>query len=177
MQVYQASVKAEELIAITNKFPKTFNKTIKESKFDTTTTEELMFECDDLCESDTSCPIISVSAMKQFEGIVDKLFAKYKIDFNFTKHFRERMGDNRNNPCINMKELANMLAKLYTKIKEGKESLAKHADTEVVLKDLQSDLNMPIALEYDRRKDSLDVVSKTIMRKKNFKSPDKSVVV
>jgi hypothetical protein len=46
-----------------------------------------------------------------------------------------------------------------------------------VIKDLQSNLNMPIAVEYDRRNDELRVVAKTIMRKKDFKTPNPIVRV
>lgn len=116
--------------------------------------------------------IISKANMKAFENVVDKLFAKYKLDFKFTNHFRERMSDKRNKPHIEMKELANMIKKLYAKYKGGDNSLAKYRDVEAVLKDLQSDLNLPIAVEYDRKNDELDVIAKTIMRKKNFTSPD-----
>ena len=41
--------------------------------------------------------------------------------------------------------------------------------------DIQKDLNIPVAVTYDRRNDEFDVVMKTIMRKKNFRSPDKFI--
>lgn len=49
------------------------------------------------------------------------------------------------------------------------------AGTEAVIKDLQSDLNIPIAVKYDSKNDEFDVVMKTIMRKKNFKTPNKTI--
>jgi hypothetical protein len=127
-------------------------------------------------EADT-CPILTTAHMNAFEQFVDKMFAKFNIDFEFTKHFRERMSHERNDPCIDMKELASMIQKIYKKYQNGEKSLSKFVDAEAVIKDIQSDLNMPVAIEYDRKKDDLVVIAKTIMRKKNFRSPDPEIKV
>lgn len=129
-----------------------------------------------IVEADT-CPILTTAHMKAFEQFVDKMFAKFNIDFEFTKHFRERMSHERNDPCIDMKELASMIQKIYRKYQNGEKSLSKFVDAEAVIKDIQSDLNMPVAIEYDRKKDDLVVIAKTIMRKKNFRSPDPEIKV
>jgi len=123
------------------------------------------------------CPILTVAHMKAFEQLVDKMFEKFGLDFDFTKHFRERMSDERNDPCIDMKELADMIKKIYKKYQNGEKSLNKFADAEAVIKDIQSNLNMPIAVEYDRKNDELNVIAKTIMRKKNFSTPSPVVKV
>ena len=119
-----------------------------------------------------SCDLIGMKQIKAFEKIVDQLFKKYDIGFNFTRHFGDRMSDERNTPCITLKELAEFIKKVYAQ--KGK-SLKDVAGAEAVLKDIQKDLNIPVAVTYDRRKDEFDVVMKTIMRKKNFKSPDKFI--
>ena len=124
-----------------------------------------------------SCPILTTAHMKAFEQFVDKMFAKFNIDFDFTKHFRERMTDSRNDPCIDMKELAGMIQKIYKKYQNGEKSLSKFVDAEAVIKDMQTDLNMPIAVEYDRKSDDLVVIAKTIMRKKNFRTPSPEIKV
>jgi len=38
---------------------------------------------------------------------------------------------------------------------------------------MQSDLNLPVVINYDKKKDEFEVVNKTIMRKKNFGTSDK----
>lgn len=124
-----------------------------------------------------SCPVITVAHMKAFETFVDKMFEKFGIDFEFTRHFRERMSDERNSPCIELKELAQMIKKIYEKYRKGDKALSKHVDSEVVIKDLQSDLNMPIALEYNRKNDEIDVIAKTVMRKRNFRTPNPEIKV
>lgn len=124
-----------------------------------------------------ACPILTVEHMKAFEKFVDKMFEKFDIDFEFTKHFRERMTDSRNDPCIDMKELASMIQKIYKKYQNGEKSLNKFVDAEAVIKDMQSNLNMPIAVEYDRKNDDLIVIAKTVMRKKNFSTPNQVLKV
>ena len=121
---------------------------------------------------EAQCDLVGMKQIKQFEKIVDQLFKKFDIDFNFTRHFADRMSDERNTPCITMKELAEFIKKIYAK--QGK-SLKGVAGAEAVVKDIQKDLNIPVAVTYDQRNDEFDVVMKTIMRKKNFKTPNKVI--
>lgn len=118
------------------------------------------------------CQLIGMKQIKEFEKVVDKLFEKFGIDFKFTKHFADRMGDERNDPCITLKELADFIKKIYAK--QGK-SLKGVAGAEAVVKDIQKDLNIPVAVTYDSKNDEFDVVMKTIMRKKNFRTPNKII--
>jgi hypothetical protein len=73
-----------------------------------------------------------------------------------------------------MRELADVIKKIYQK--QGK-SIKDTAGAEAVIKDIQSDLNIPVAVEYNSKEDEFRVAMKTIMRKKNFKSPDKVIKV
>jgi hypothetical protein len=45
-------------------------------------------------------------------------------------------------------------------------------DAEAVMKDLQTDLNLPFVLVWDDRNEELDLIAKTVMRKKDFKTSD-----
>jgi len=122
--------------------------------------------------TEAQCDLIGMKQIQQFEKVVDQLFKKFDIDFKFTRHFADRMSDERNNPCITLKELAGFIKKIYAK--QGK-SLKGIAGAEAVVKDIQKDLNIPVAVTYDQRNDEFDVVMKTIMRKKNFKTPNKVI--
>tara|TARA_R110002167_G_scaffold58768_1_gene166252 strand:+ start:1982 stop:2380 length:399 start_codon:yes stop_codon:yes gene_type:complete len=122
--------------------------------------------------TEAQCDLIGMKQIQQFEKVVDQLFKKFDIDFKFTRHFADRMSDERNNPCITLKELAEFIKKIYAK--QGK-SLKGIAGAEAVVKDIQKDLNIPVAVTYDQRNDEFDVVMKTIMRKKNFKTPNKII--
>lgn len=122
--------------------------------------------------TEQQCALIGKNQIKTFEKVVDQLFDKFGIDFNFTKHFSDRMSDDRNNPCITMQELANFIKKIYAK--QGK-SIKSVAGAESVIKDMQTDLNIPIAVTYDSRNDEFDVAMKTIMRKKNFRTQNRII--
>ena len=122
--------------------------------------------------NEAQCDLVGMKQIKEFEKFVDRMFEKFGIDFNFTKHFADRMSDDRNDPCITLKELAQFVTKIYKN--QGK-SLKGVSGAEAVIKDLQTDLNIPVAVEYDSRNDEFDVVMKTIMRKKNFKTPNKVI--
>ena len=127
---------------------------------------------EEVIEEGNQMGLIGLKQIKAFEKVVDQLFKKFDIDFNFTRHFGDRMDDDRNNPNITMKELADFIKKVYAK--KGK-SIKGMAGAEAVLKDIQTDINIPVAITYDRTNDEFDVVMKTIMRKKNFKTPDKVI--
>jgi hypothetical protein len=70
-----------------------------------------------------------------------------------------------------------MIQKIYKKYQKGEKSLNNFVNTEAVIKDIQTDLNMPIVVEYNRKSDELVVTSKTIMRKKNFRTPNSELRV
>jgi hypothetical protein len=130
-----------------------------------------------ILEQKDACQILTTAHMNAFEKLVDRMFEKFGVDFEFTKHFRERMSDARNDPCIDIKELAQIVKKIYAKYQKGEKSLSKYIDSEAVIKDMQTDLNMPIAVEYDRKNDQIDVIAKTIMRKKNFRTPNPEIKI
>ena len=108
---------------------------------------------------------ISQLQLNDLEKFGDRLLKKFNIDIEFTRHFADRMNDKRNEPAIKVTELQRLLKKIAKN--KGKD-VKKHGDAEVVLKDIQSDLNLPVAVNYKDGK--FQVVNKTIMRKKNFKT-------
>lgn len=108
---------------------------------------------------------VSRKQITDLEKFGDRLLNKFGIDIEFSRHFADRMNDARNNPEIGIAELQ----KLFKKIQKNKgQEIKKHGDMEVVLKDLASDLNLPVAVKY--KDGEFEVVHKTIMRKKDFKT-------
>jgi hypothetical protein len=113
---------------------------------------------------------VSQSQINDLERFADKLLAKYKIDIEFTKHFVDRVNDARNNPEIKIAELQ----KFFKKIHKAKGNKIKTVgDMQAVLKDVERDLNIPAVLQD--KGDDFEVRFKTIMRKKNFKTPNKVI--
>ena len=108
---------------------------------------------------------VSQAQINDLEKFGDRLLKKFNIDIEFTRHFADRMNDKRNDPAIKVTELQ----RLFKKIAKNKgKDVKKHGDAEAVLKDMQSDLNLPVVVNY--KNGEFEVVNKTIMRKKNFKT-------
>ena len=108
---------------------------------------------------------VSQGQLNDLEKFGDRLLKKFNIDIEFTRHFADRMNDKRNDPAIKVTELQ----RLFKKIAKNKgKDVKKHGDAEAVLKDMQSDLNLPVVVNY--KNGEFEVVNKTIMRKKNFKT-------
>lgn len=118
----------------------------------------------------TFLEFVSKKEISDLEKFGDRLLKKFDIDIEFTKHFADRMNDKRNDPEIKIAELQ----RLFKKIQRNKGSeIKKHGGMEVVLKDISKDLNLPVAIK--KKDDEFEVINKTIMRKKDFKSSNKVI--
>lgn len=119
-------------------------------------------------------PKISKKELDGLEKILDNLFAKIGIDVEFTRHWRDRVNDKRNKQQITIPELQTLFAKTYQKY--AKEISSAEVDWQAVLKDVNSQINIPFVLNYDKKK-GLQLVAKTVMRKRNFKTPNQILKV
>jgi len=115
---------------------------------------------------------VSQKQISDLEKFADRLLDKFGVDVEFTRHFADRMNDDRNNPKISIPELQRFFKKVA---KNKAKDIKQLGDSEAVLKDIQADLNLPVVINYDKAKNEFEVVNKTIMRKKDFKTPNKIV--
>ena len=102
------------------------------------------------------------------EKYADRLYKAVGIDVEFTRHFLDRVNDTRNKKQITVAELIRLFKQSYKKY--GKKIAKLGPDAEAVINDMQTDVNMPVVLKWDGKE--LDLVAKTVMRKKDFKTPD-----
>ena len=109
---------------------------------------------------------ISKSQLNAIEAYADKLFAKLGIDIEFTKHFLDRVNDERNKKPISVAELMGMFKRLHKK--HGKPLSKVDDDFDAVVKDFNSNINIPFAINVTPN--DIDLVAKTVMRKKDFKT-------
>lgn len=114
---------------------------------------------------------ISSEQLTVVEEYADKLFKEIGLDVEFSRHFKERLKDPRNEKPITSAELIGLFKRAYQK--SGKKIAEMPPSAEAVLKDMRTDINTPFVIEYDRRNGELDLVLKTIMRKKNFMTSNK----
>jgi len=104
------------------------------------------------------------------ERYADRLFAKVGLDVEFTKHFVDRVNDARNGKQITTAELVRLFKQSFSKHKQSFKNLDK--GVEAVLNDIKTDINMPFVIKVDNHGD-LEMVAKTVMRKKNFSTSNK----
>lgn len=122
--------------------------------------------------TEEDCTIYTAKQLNDLEKFADHLLAKWDIDIEFTKHFGERMGDSRNDPCIKIAELQQLMKKID---KDKGKKIKDHSEGNAVLVDMQKDLNLPFVIDIDETGEFI-LTLKTIMRKKDFKSPDDKIV-
>ena len=109
---------------------------------------------------------VKKSDLDQIEKYADRLFASLDIDVEFTRHFLDRVNDARNVKQITPSELTRLFKQTYKK--HGKTIARLGPDAQAVLTDMKTDINMPFVLNL--KGGELELVAKTVMRKKNFKT-------
>jgi len=107
---------------------------------------------------------ITKSDLDQIEKYADKIFASVGIDVEFTRHFLDRVNDQRNMNQITPAELIRLFKQSYKKY--GKKIAQLGPDAEAVINDMKTDINMPFVLNL--KGNELELVAKTVMRKKGF---------
>jgi hypothetical protein len=105
------------------------------------------------------------------EKYADRLYKSVGIDVEFTRHFLDRVNDERNKKQITVAELIRMFKQ--SRKTHGKKIAQLGPDAEAVLNDMQTDVNMPFVLKWDGKE--LDLIAKTVMRKKDFKTSDQKL--
>lgn len=113
--------------------------------------------------------------LDKLEQYLDALYARDNIDFEFTRHFLDRVNDARNKRQITYNELFKMFGK--AEMKYGKQ-IAKMGDkAQAVISDINTHINSPFVLEWNPKKKMFDLVAKTVMRKPGFKTPNQVLKV
>ena len=114
---------------------------------------------------------VKKSDIDQLEKYADRLFGSVGIDVEFTKHFLDRVNDARNKVQITTSELIRLFRQSYKKF--GKTISKLGPDAQAVITDMKTDINMPFVLNLKGGK--LELVAKTVMRKKDFKTPNRKL--
>lgn len=118
---------------------------------------------------------VTQADIDQLEVFADRLFAKVGIDVEFTRHFLDRVNDERNVKQITMSELTRLFKQEYKRW--GKPIARLGPDAEAVMKDMATNINLPFALRWDHKNNELDLIAKTVMRKANFTTSNQEFAV
>lgn len=115
-----------------------------------------------------SLQTVTRDTLKRLEQYLDQVFSSLNIDITFTRHFFDRVNDPRNRTPITYQELLRLFTETYRKY--GQKLSNINSDIEAVLKDIQTDINVPFVLQWNNRARELELVAKTVMRKRNFRT-------
>lgn len=118
---------------------------------------------------------ISWDELKRLQVWMNKLWNTLHLDIAFTKHFFDRVNDARNKTQITIKELISMLKREFEKF--GNKMKFMKPGAEVLLRSMESDINIPVHFQWDASRKMMDVVAKTVMRKKHFLTRDQTLTV
>ena len=108
---------------------------------------------------------VKKSDLDQIERYADRVFAAVGIDVEFTRHFLDRVNDARNIKQITPSELTRLFKQSFKKY--GKKISKLGDDAQAVINDMKTNINVPFVLNKTRGGE-LELVAKTVMRKKNF---------
>lgn len=141
---------------------------------------EIDYVAESIANSLSEGNTITKTQLQRIEQYADRLFKEFGIDIEFQNlyagtHFFQRLNDPRNGTPISTDELRNLFRKVS--VKYGDKLAGLSPNSEGVLRDMESDINMPFIIKFDRDKKELDLIPKTIMRKPDFKSVTKFYAV
>lgn len=117
---------------------------------------------------------VTMQELRVLEKYLDRLYAQDNIDFEFTRHFVERVNDPRNIVPISIGELSKMFSDAQKRYGRAFAKLRRGA--EAVITDMETDINSPFVIGHDPKTGMLELIAKTVMRKKGFKTPNKKFV-
>ena len=155
-EIIKANDKAEFFKYIPDYLPEEIKEEIWTKLVDTTMPSEVE-------ERITFQPDIDVQDIEFLDAQADADMDPVDIDLT-SQHFFDRLNDPRNYPNIELDELELFFAKLADKKEEFIEFLNQYKT--VVAKDRQTDINIPFMKLANK------AIAKTIMRKRNFQTPD-----
>ena len=110
---------------------------------------------------------ISRRELNHIEQIADTLWNNLGIDVEFTKHFLDRLNDERNGKPITGEELIDLLKKEY---EAHGQTIKTMKQPDALMIDLMSQINVPFVVKQKDKKHK-ELVAATVMRTPNFRSP------
>ena len=129
--------------------------------------------------AEQECPLdetpVTARDLIALEKELDRVFNKKGVDIEFTRHFLDRINDERNKRQITICELKKLFLEVYKK--HAKAIAQSYGGDEAVLTDVSTKVNVPFVVRWSRDKNAMELISKTVMRKKGFKTQGKRYTV
>lgn len=115
---------------------------------------------------------ITKSELDAIEDYADRLFAAVGVDVELHgRHFYDRLNDARNGKDITKEELIELFKKTFKKY--GQPISKMKPGLQAVIKDFNTNINIPFMLKWNKQNKDLDLIAKTIMRKRDFRTSNR----
>lgn len=119
--------------------------------------------------------VVTQNDLNALEQHLDRVWKKLGIEVEFTKHFLDRVNDERNGKQITLCELARIFLETFRQYGKKLATRISKSSWEAVLTDKMTNINVPFILRHNGK--DLEIVAKTVMRKPNFMTPDTKLMV
>lgn len=116
---------------------------------------------------------VSMSDLNLLRHYLHDRFKHLNLNIEFSNHFYNRVNDARNGKPITICELTRLFREELKN--HGKDIAQLPNNAQAVLKDLATKINVPIAVDKDA--DETDVFAKTVMRKKDFGTSNRTFAI
>lgn len=111
--------------------------------------------------------------LQQLEKYLDALYGQYGIDFEFTRHFLDRVNDPRNQKQITTGELFRLFGLMSKQYGQEIQDEMKFGELQAVAKDTATKVNSPFVAYYNKKTRQFELYAKTVMRKDKFQTRNK----
>lgn len=118
---------------------------------------------------------LTKAELDKLEHYLDSIYARDNINFEFTRHFIDRVNDERNRKQITFNELLRVFGKAEQKYGSSIAELGDQA--QAVIRDADTHINSPFVLVWNKQTKMFDLIAKTVMRKQHFKTTNRVLEV
>lgn len=110
---------------------------------------------------------MSMSEVRTLERTLDRLFEPYGVDIVFTRHvIQDRLLTGQREGGVTAEEIIDVFKRFIARY-NGK---LEKKEWEAVIKDIRTKLNLPVIYKKDHLEGDMDMIVKTIMKKRDFKA-------
>jgi len=117
---------------------------------------------------------MSMGEVRSLEQKLDKMFEPFGVDIVFTRHVvKDRLLTGQREGGVTADEILDVFKRFIARYKD---KLTKK-EWEAVIKDVRTKLNLPVTYKKDALEGDMDMIVKTIMKKRDFKGGGKVLTV
>ena len=121
---------------------------------------------------------VSWDQLKNVEMYINSTWVNIGFKIDIVPHFFRMMNSSRNVKNISIKEIRDLFNRVRQQYgNQLQEFSDKTQRKEAVIIDLKTNINIPIAIKWDDQNNIFDLITKTVIRKKGYRTKNTTFVV